>query len=58
MMEEGNVDISEVKEKYFEMCEIIINDEEEYVFQEGKSDSLKFLERDYQDIIFLRTKIE
>ena len=47
MMEESKVDIAEVKSKYFEMCEIILNDAEEQVYQEGKSESLKFLERDY-----------
>ena len=47
MMEESNIDIGEVEEKYFEMCEIIINDNEETTYQEGKSETLKFLEKDY-----------
>ena len=57
-MEENDVDVSEVKYKYFEMCEIIINNTESKVYEEGKSEYLKFLERDYQDIILVKSKIE
>jgi hypothetical protein len=37
MMEESNIDVSEVKEKYYEMCELILNDTEAKVYQQGKS---------------------
>ena len=58
MMEESNISISDIKEKYFEMCEIILNDAEEDCYQESKSEYLKFIERDYQDIDIIRSKIE
>ena len=33
LMEESNIDIGEVKEKYYEMCELILNDTEETFYQ-------------------------
>ena len=47
MMDESKVEISEVKEKYFEMCEIILNEEQEDTYLESKSESMKFIERDF-----------
>ena len=40
------------------MCEIIINEENEKQSLEEKSETSKFFDRDYQDIIMIKNKIE
>jgi hypothetical protein len=40
------------------MCEIIVDEKEENLKLDKKSESMKFFDRDYQDIMMLREKIE
>ena len=40
------------------MCEIIIDDGQEQDYNDHKSETTKFFERDYQDIILLKSKIK
>ena len=47
LLEESTIDMHDVKESYFEMSEIIIDDKLEETYQESKSETLKFFDRDY-----------
>ena len=47
LLEESTIDMNDVKESYFEMSEIIIDDIKEEHYQDSKSETLKFFERDY-----------
>ena len=58
VIEQNHVDIQDIKENYFDMCEIIVNEKEENLKLDKKSESMKFFDRDYKDIMILREKIE
>ena len=49
--------MKDVKETYFEMSEIIIDDNKEDTYLDSKSETLKFFDRDYQDIQMIEAKL-
>jgi len=52
------INIQDIKENYFKMCEIIIDDKEEQLMIDDKSEIMKFFDRDYQDIEMIINKIK
>ena len=47
LINESDIQIKDIKKEYFDMCEIIIDDNQEQDHQDHKSETTKFFERDY-----------
>jgi hypothetical protein len=47
LLDKSEVNMEKVKETYFEMSEIIIDDDKEEDYLDSMSETLKFFERDY-----------
>jgi len=52
------VEVGDIKDNYFKMIEIIIDDKEEEQMKDEKSEVMKFFDRDYQDIEMIINKIK
>ena len=58
LLEESDIKIKDVKKSYFQMSEIILDTNLEETYHESKSETLKFFDRDYQDIQMFEAKLQ
>jgi hypothetical protein len=58
MLEVSKINILDVQKTYFDMAEIIIDPQIQFQYDHNKTETMKFFEKDYKDMMFIKDEIE